>query len=312
MEFSFINVIQMLSAEIVNYHWVVLMGAFVGTACGLLGMLLILRKMVLVGDAISHSLLPGIVIAFLITGSRGTIPMFIGAVCAGLLTNIIIDFIREHSRVKIDAAIGVTFSALFAIGVILMSLYADQVDLDADHVLYGEIGFVTLAPQLEFLGYTLMPVPVFRMLGVVVLVIIALYVAYKEWVVTSFDAGLAQSLGIPIRLMHYLLMILLSIVIVSAFEAVGAILVLAMLIFPGATALMLTDKLKHALLLVVVFAIMYSITGLLAALAWNSSISGAMALMAAIIFVFVWIISPHRGLIARWRAHRKPATIEEQ
>src|SRR3989344_1061753 len=135
-----------------TYGWILIMGFLVTAACGLVGNYLILRRMALVGDAISHSVLPGLAVAFLFSGSRGSLPMFIGALAAGVLTTILIELIHRQSRVKQDAAIGITFSTLFAIGVILICLFADKVDLDQECVLYGEIGFVPFQTSVEWFG----------------------------------------------------------------------------------------------------------------------------------------------------------------
>ncbi|HEV3410533.1 MAG TPA: metal ABC transporter permease, partial [Chthoniobacterales bacterium] len=170
-----------------SFIWIALMGFFVAASCGLVGNYLILRRMALVGDAISHSILPGIAIAFILANSRNTAVMFVGALAAGILTTVIIEVIHKKSRVKQDAAIGIAFSTLFAIGVILISLFADKVDLDQECVLYGEIAFVPLAPMVQIGSIPLAPEPVLRM-GLVALasaVLIVLF--YKELLVSSFD-----------------------------------------------------------------------------------------------------------------------------
>src|SRR5690606_14893296 len=212
------------------FGWVALMGFFVAAACGLVGNYLILRRMALMGDAVSHSVLPGLVIAFLLTDSRGTLPMFLGALAAGAVTTVLIELIHRKSRVKQDAAIGIAFSALFAVGVLLVSLYADKIDLDADCVLFGEIAFVPLESMVTLGGWTLGPESVVRMGAVLLAVGAVVTVFYKELLVSAFDAGLARTLGINPTVFHYGLMAMLSIVVVAAFEAVGAILVIAMLI----------------------------------------------------------------------------------
>jgi manganese/zinc/iron transport system permease protein len=232
-----------------NSGWIAAMGFCVGAACGLVGNYLMLRRMALMGDAVSHSILPGLVIAFLVSGSRATGPMFIGALAAGAVTTLIIETIHTRTRVKQDAAIGIAFSTLFAIGVILTVGFAGQVDLDAECVLYGEITFLPLEPMVTVGGWTLGPAPFVRMAAVAVGVLVLIVVWYKELLVSSFDPGLARSLGINPTLLHYGLMAALSIVVVSAFEAVGAILVIAMLILPGATASLLTTRLPKVHLL---------------------------------------------------------------
>lgn len=287
-----------------SFIWIGLMGFFVAAACGLVGNYLILRRMALVGDAISHSILPGIAIAFLLANSRGTTPMFIGALVAGILTTVIIEVIHKKSRVKQDAAIGIAFSTLFAIGVILISLYADKVDLDQECVLYGEIAFVPLAPMVQLGGIALAPEPVLRM-GLVAIVTALLIVAfYKELLVSSFDPGLAASLGINATLMHYALMSMLSVVVVSAFESVGAILVIAMLILPGATAALLSDRLPVVLFLSVVHGALSSLLGIHLSIWLECSMAAAMVVMGTVLFCVAWVFSPRAGLLGRWFTQR--------
>lgn len=280
--------------------WIALMGFFVTTACGLVGNYLILRRMALVGDAISHSILPGLVIAFLVAQSRSSTAMFIGALAAGVLTTIIIEIIHKKSRVKQDAAIGIAFTTLFAIGVILISLYASKVDLDQECVLYGEIAFVQLEPPLQFIGMNLGPLPVARM-GIITLMTAAfVLIFYKQLLVSSFDPGLATSLGINASVVHYVLMCWLSVVVVSAFESVGAILVVAMLIMPGATASLISQRLPVIMLLTVLNAALSSILGIHLATWLDCSTAGAMVVMATFLFCLAWIFGPVDGLIRRW------------
>ena len=287
-----------------NSAWIVLMGFLVSCACGLVGCFVILRRMALVGDAISHSLLPGITLAFLLTQSRATLPMMIGAMAAGVITVALIEAIRFSSRIKPDAAIGIVFSSLFAFGVILISLFADKVDLDAECVLYGELGFIPLQEVARFAGYDIGPEPVVRM-AIITLVAIGLILAFfKELLVTSFDSGLAASLGINPNRYHYGLTLFLSIVIVSSFESVGVVLVIAMIIFPGATALMLTDRLALALWISVAFSVLYAVLGFHLATWLDASIAGGMTVIAGVLFGLVWIFAPRRGLIGKFANRR--------
>ena len=273
------------------YGWVMLMGFFTSAGLGLIGNYIILRKQALIGDAISHSILPGIVIAFLVTQSRATLPMMVGAAIAGLLTVLFIEAIHKHSRVKADAATGIVFSTLFALGVVLITLFADHVDLDADCVLYGELGFIIFEDPLSLAGHELGPMPVWRS-GVVLLFIgLMILFFYKELLVTSFDAGLANALGIPASIYHYALMIVLSLVIVTAFESSGAILVIAMLIFPGATATLISDRLGYRLLLTVLLSAAYAVGGLHLGVWLDTSIAAANTVVAGFIFSAVWIVS---------------------
>ena len=274
------------------------MGFLVAGTCGLVGCFVILRRMALVGDAISHSILPGITLAFLLTNSRDTLPMMLGAVAAGVVTVALIEAIRYTSRIKPDAAIGIVFSSLFAVGVILISVFADEVDLDAECVLYGELGFIPLQDIAYFGGIVIGPEPVVRMAIITLIAIVLLFAFFKEMMVTSFDSGLAASLGINTTRYQYGLTLFLSIVIVSSFESVGVVLVIAMIIFPGATALMLTDRLPIALALSTVISGAYSLLGFHLATWLNASIAGGMTVIAGIVFGIVWAFAPQRGLIA--------------
>ena len=281
--------IQPWTESFSSYGWIALMGFLVATACGLVGNYLILRRMALVGDAISHSVLPGLVIGFLIANSRSSLAMFLGALGAGVVTTLLIELIHKKSRVKQDAAIGITFSSLFAIGVILISVFASKVDLDQDCVLYGEIGTIPL------MG----PMPVVRMACVTVAVIALILLFYKELLVSSFDPGLAYSLGINSTVVHYSLMCMLSVVVVSAFESVGAILVIAMLILPGATSSLLSVRLPVILGMSVLHAALSSVLGIHLAVWLDCSIAAAMVVMGAALFALAWIFSPQQGLLRR-------------
>jgi manganese/zinc/iron transport system permease protein len=289
--------------------WIAVMGAFVAIACGLVGNYLILRRMALVGDAISHSVLPGLAIAFLIARERTSFVMFLGALVAGMVTTLLIELIHKKSRVKQDAAIGIAFTSLFAIGVILISLYASKIDLDQECVLYGEILFVPLQPIVNLFGHGIAPEPVFRMGVVTILTILLILFFYKELLVSSFDPGLSTSLGINSTVMHYGLMCWLSVVVVSAFESVGAILVIAMLILPGATASLLAYRLPLVQWLTVAHALLSSFFGIHLSTWLDCSTAGAMVVVGAGLFVLAWVFSPSQGLLRRFIHQR--LTLEE-
>ena len=294
--------------------WIVLMGFLVTTACGLVGSYLILRRMALVGDAISHSVLPGIAVAFLISNQRGTLPMFLGALAAGILTTIIIEVIHKKTRVKQDAAIGIAFTSLFAIGVILISLYASRVDLDQECVLYGEIGFVgpLFQDAVTLAGINLGPEPVVRMAIVTIGVVLLIATFYKELLVSSFDPALASSVGINATLIHYSLMCVLSAVVVSAFESVGAILVIAMLILPGATGSLLANRLPSVMKFAVLHAALSSTSGFHLATWLNCSIAAAMVVTGGALFTLAWVFSPTQGLLRRFLNTRLEVPQESQ
>lgn len=275
--------------------WIILTGALAAASCGLLGSFLVLRKMSLIGDAISHAVLPGIAIAFLLSGSRSVIPMFIGASAFGLLTAILIETLSRRWRVQEDASIGIVFTALFALGVVLISLYAGHIDLDQECVLYGEIAY-TPFDTLLWGNLSLGPRPVWLLGFVFLLDVLLVLLFFKELLISSFDPGMAISIGIKATLVHYILMAAVSMTTVAAFESVGAILVVAMLIVPGATAYLLTDKLKTMLLLSVLVGVISSIGGYILAVQWESSIAGAMTVMAGLQFGLAFIFSPKHGL----------------
>jgi manganese/zinc/iron transport system permease protein len=300
------------TSELNTYGWSILMGFFVAIACGLIGNYLILRRMALVGDAISHSVLPGLAIAFLLANSRSSGAMFAGALAAGIVTTVLIELIHKKSRVKQDAAIGITFSSLFAIGVILISLYASKVDLDQECVLYGELSYVAMDNPISVAGVTLGPAAVVRMGIVAVATALLIVIFYKELLVSSFDSGLAFSLGINATVVHYSLMSMLSVVVVSAFESVGAILVIAMLILPGATATLLSQRLPIILWLTVAHGALSAVLGLHLGLWLNCTLAGAMVVVGTVLFALAWIFSPTQGLLRRWmfRELEKPEGIE--
>jgi manganese/zinc/iron transport system permease protein len=284
-----------------SYGWIMLMGFLVTAACGLIGNYLILRRMALVGDAISHSVLPGLAIGFLLANSRSSMVMFLGALGAGIVTTFIIELIHRKSRVKQDAAIGITFSSLFAIGVIIISVFASKVDLDQDCVLYGEIGNVPIQfPYVKLGSLVLGPEPVVRMGIVAASVALLIVLFYKELLISSFDPGLAMSVGINASLIHYSLMAALSVVVVSAFESVGAILVIAMLVLPGATSSLLSHRLPWIFALTILHAALSSVLGVHLGLWLNCSLAGAMVVMGAVLFALAWLFGPSHGLIRRW------------
>ncbi|WP_126427705.1 metal ABC transporter permease [Brevibacillus marinus] len=283
-----------------NSFWILLTGALVAASCGLLGCFLILRRMAMLGDAISHAVLPGIVIAFLWSGSRETLPMLLGAGALGLVTVLLVQMLRQGG-VKHDAAIGVSFTALFSVGVILVSLYASQVDLDLDCVLYGEIAYVPW-DTWQWAGMEMGPRAVWGLGGVFLLSLLVICLFYKQFKVCAFDPAMAAAVGIPVTLFHYLLMGLVSLTTVASFESVGAILVVAMLVVPAATAYLLTDKLHVMLIESVAIGILSSILGYALAAWLDSSIAGAITTVAGLFLLLAFLFSPRYGLVVKaWR-----------
>src|SRR5687768_1133639 len=189
-----------------NDLYIILTAALVSVSCALLGCFLILRRMAMVGDAISHAVLPGIVIAFLVSGARDSVTMLIGAGLIGIVTTFLIEFLHKKAKLQTDAAIGVTFTWLFAVGVVLISLFAGKVDLDQDCVLYGEIAYVPLDIIISSTGANLGPRAIYIMGGVLLIILIFIKVGYKELFLTTFDPAYATAIGISTTLWHYLLM----------------------------------------------------------------------------------------------------------
>jgi len=270
--------------------WIILSGSLIAISCGLLGAFLVLRKMAMVGDAISHAVLPGIVLAYLFSGSRGSIPMLLGAAALGVVTTLIIELFYKKAKLQVDASIGITFTWLFAIGIILISLFAGQVDLDQDCVLYGEIAYVPL--DLLFWGdINLGPRTLWIASGMLLVILLIIYRGHRGLFITTFNEEYASALGISVGFWHYLLMSSVSLTTVISFESVGAILVVAFLIVPPATAYLITNKLKDMLWLTALFASLSSVGGYYLAVLINGSIAGAMATVAGILFCMVWAYS---------------------
>ena len=289
--------------------WIVVVGASAAVACALLGNFLVLRKMSMRGDAISHAVLPGLAIAFLITEARASLTMFIGAAVVGVLTAVFTQWISRFGKVDEGASMGIVFTSLFAVGLLLIVQAADHVDLDPGCVLYGAIELTPLdvvwRPVL--FGTTLEVPRAALVLAGVTLLNVGFVVAYfKELRISSFDPELATTMGINSNLMHYMLMTLVAVTTVAAFEAVGSIIVIAMLIVPAASAHLLTDRLWLMVLLSCVFAILAAVLGHLSALivpGWfgfaDTSTSGMMAVMAGVLFVVVMLSAPKYGILLK-------------
>ena len=252
----------------------------------------------MMSDAISHTVLLGIVLAYLVTRELYGVHMLIGAIIAGLLTAVLVQWLNNRG-VQQDASIGVVFTTLFAIAVIIIATSLGNVHLDVQHSLMGEITFIPWNTMtLPWLG----DVPkATALLGLVLLIVLFFIILfYKEWKITTFDPALAASLGIPVVFMHYLFMTLVSITTVASFDAVGAIMVVAMLITPAASAYLWTDRLSVMLILSGTFGIFSAILGYLMAAWIDTSISGSMAFATGIIFIISFIFSPKHGLISKY------------
>lgn len=289
-------------------RWIVVVGVLAAAACALLGNFLVLRRMSMMGDAISHAVLPGLAAAFLITGSRGSAAMLAGAAVVGILTAVFTQWIHSLGKVEESAAMGVVFTALFAVGLILIVRGADRVDLDPGCVLYGAIELTPL-DTVKLLGWEIPRAAVF-LGGVLALNLVFVAAFYKELRIAAFDPALATTLGINARLMHYALMVLVAITTVAAFESVGSILVIAMLIVPPAAAHLLTDRYGVMLLLSLVLAALSAAMGHVGAITIpprfgfaDTSTAGMMAVAAGAVFAAAMFFSPRHGIISR-AAHR--------
>jgi len=273
--------------------WIIVTGFLVASSTGMLGNLLLLRKMSMMGDALSHAVLPGIVVAYLISGSRASIPLFVGAIVMGVLTTFLIQFFSSKGKMQSDAAMGTVFTFLFAVGVILVTKFAGEADIDADCVLHGELAFVPLQTS-AFLGLGV-PAPVWTLLVLLAVIQIIFWTGYKGWLITSFNPEYAQSVGIKTTLWHYSLMAATSVATVVSFESVGAILVIAFLVVPAATAYLLTDKLPWMTVIILIHGLISSTLGYFISDALEASISGSIAVMSFILFVGAFVWSKKKG-----------------
>ena len=250
--------------------------------------------MAMIGDAISHAVLPGIVLAFLVSGSRDSVPMLIGAALVGVLVTVLIEWLSRKARIQSDASIGLSYTTLFAVGIILISIFARQIDLDQDCVLYGEIAYVPLDQWILADGTSLGPRALWILSGAFLLILTFVLVGYKGLELTTFDPSYAAALGISTVFWHYALMGTVSLATVVSFESVGAILVVAFLIVPPATAYLLTDRLPVMLGLTALFGLLSAAAGYWMALLTNGSVAGAMSVAAGAWFVLALVYKKWR------------------
>jgi manganese/zinc/iron transport system permease protein len=283
---------------------IIIIAVIISAACAIPGVFLILRRMSLISDAISHSVLFGIVIVFFLVKSLHSPLLVAGAVLTGILTVFLSEMLLKTRLLKEDASIGLVFPALFSIGVILISKYAGNMHLDTDAVLMGEIA---LAPFDRFIigGLDLGPVSAWLMGGIGIFNLIFVILFYKELKISTFDAGLAAALGFAPSLLHYALMVTVSITAVGAFDTVGSILVVAFMIAPGASAYLLTDRLWLMLVLSIVIGIFSSVAGVLLAFALDTSIAGTMASVTGLVFLLTFLFAPQYGIIAKFILQRE-------
>lgn len=283
---------------------IILTGGLVGISGALLGTFLILRRNAMLVDAISHSIVFGIAVVWLITWATSGPVQILGAALAGLLTVFLTELLANTRRVRMDAAIGLVFPALFAAGVLLLNIYARDVHLDTHTVLLGEIGFVWLDTMP--VGGIEVPRSVVWM-STLTLINAAFVIAFfKELKVSTFDPALATALGLAPTAMFYALLTLTSATAVAAFDAVGAVLYIAFVIVPPAAAYLLTDRLIPMLVLAAAIGMISSATGYAAAIALDVSIGGMMAVMTGACFGLAFLFGPRYGLVAQlWRKYTR-------
>jgi len=255
----------------------------VGAICAIVGSYLMVQRLALLGDAISHSVLPGLAIAFLLGGN-----LFVGALVACAIATACIALIHVYSPIKEDTAMGIVFSAFFALGITLITVIQKENKIDLNHFLFGNILGVTASDARDTAI-------------VAVLVVLITLALYKELLFYTFDKIGAQAVGLPVRWLDFSLMVLMSLTIVASLKAVGVILVLSLLVTPAATAYLLVTRLQHMMVLGVVFGIVASVSGLYLSYFYNLPSGPAIVLVATSFFILAFLLSPSQGLLTQWR-----------
>ncbi len=281
-----------------------LIAALIAVACSLPGVFLVLRRLAMLSDAISHAILPGLVVGFFLTQDLNSPLLIAGAALTGVLTVVLVEALEKTRLVGEDAAIGLVFPALFSIGVVLIAQFANDVHLDTDAVLLGELAFAPF-DRLLFNGYDLGPRALWTAGGLVALNVVFVTVLFKELKLSTFDAGLAAALGFAPAALHYALMALVSVNAVGAFDAVGSVLVVALFVGPPATAHLLTDRLRTMLALSAAIGAACAVAGYWVARLLDASIAGSMATTVGVVFGLVWLFAPEHGLVTARRRQRE-------
>lgn len=251
----------------------------VGIICGVIGCFIVLRGLALMGDAISHAVLPGVAISYMLG-----INFFYGAVATGMLTAVGIGLVTQNSRIKNDSSIGIVFSAAFALGIILIS--KAQTATDLTQILFGNV----LAVKSSDMWTTMI-------IGVIVLTVVIVF--FKELLISTFDETMASAYGLPTQLIHYVVMILLTMVTVASLQTVGVVLVVAMLITPASTAYLLTNRMSVMIFLAAFFGVISAVIGLYFSFIHNLPSGPVIVLVTTLIFIIVFLFSPKQGIV--WR-----------
>lgn len=275
--------------------WTIIIATLASVNCALIGTYLILRKIAMMGDAIAHATLPGIVLALLIAGSKNPSVLAIGAGLTGGLVTFFIAFLEKKIRIQADAAIGINFTFLFALGVIFISFFSRKIDLDPECSLYGELATVPLDVFRTANGINLGPKSFYVLLTALIVNLTFLIIGYKYLFITTFDPQFARSIGINTTRWHYALMAVTSLTTVAAFQVAGAVLVVALLIVPPASMYLITKCLKRLLLYNLFFAILISIAGYYTSLLFNSSMAAAMVTTAGLLFLITFMFEKFKN-----------------
>jgi len=292
--------IDFTDPKFLQAFWTIAIASVCSVSCSLLGCFLLLKRMSMMGDAIGHGILPGIAFAFLLTGQLTSFTILVGAMIFGVLTAVLAELLSGSEAVSEDSSLGVVYTSLFSLGVVLLSVFLRDVDLDINCVFMGSLVLAPITTETYF-GWEI-PQAFPTMFAALLLSIAFLLIFWKELKIVAFDPALAQSMGYSPRVVNYLLIALTAGTTVSAFEAVGLILVLAVLIVPAATAHLLTDRLGPMLCWAAAFALSASISGFVLhdIGPYTLDISGLIAVVLGAQFVFVVLIAPRHGLIAKW------------
>ncbi len=285
---------------------IALIACMVSSACVLPGVFLVLRRVALMSDAISHAILLGIVAMFFWTKNLHSLWLMAGATGAGILTVMLTEALINSRKLKKDAAIGLVFPLFFSLGVLGITMFAGNIHIDTDAVLLGEIAFAPFN-RLVINGIDIGPMAMW-MIGITLVVNASLVTLfYKELKLMTFDSALGKALGFSQALIHYGLMTMVSITAVAAFDAVGSILVVALMITPAATAYLLTQRLPVMIGIGLAVGILASLLGYTAAYFLDASIAGCIAATTGIMFILALIFSPHHGLLMKFllKQHQK-------
>lgn len=270
-----------------------LIAIIISIACSLVGTFLVLKKMSMITDSITHTILLGIILAFFITKDLNSPLLLVGATIVGVITVVQTEYISKINLVKEDAAIGLVFPFLFSIAIILISKYASMTHIDTDTVLLGELAFTSFNRLILF-GIDFGAKALYSTSGILIVILIFIKAFFKEIQLTIFDPIFALTVGISPLIFHYAIMTLVSFTTVVAFESIGSVLVIAFMIGPPCTAYLCTNSLKQMLFLSSIFAIISAVLGLQFALILDVSIAGCMSVWVGIIFFIVFIFTKNK------------------